>query len=60
MVFVVCLDATLQGEIDEFSKLFNIYDDADWKFIKQQFNSTNKKSADFDKICDEIKSKYYN
>ncbi len=44
--------------IDDFSRLINIYDDADWKFIKQQFNSTSKKSEDFDKICDEVLSKY--
>ena len=50
----------LTESIEEFSKLFNIYDDADWKFIKQQFNSTNRKSEDFDKICSEIKSRYQN
>lgn len=48
----------LSDAIDEFSRLVNIYDDADWKFIKQQFNSTTKKSEDFDKICDDIQSKY--
>ncbi|MDE7405412.1 MAG: hypothetical protein K2M89_00875 [Clostridiales bacterium] len=56
------LGGNLQNElfdaIDKFSRLINIYDDADWKFIKQQFNSTNKNSADFDKICNDIKSKY--
>lgn len=44
--------------VDEFANLFNIYDDADWKFIKAQFNSTHKNSDDFDKICEQIKSKY--
>ena len=53
-----CLNNSLPEAINEFAKLFNIYDDADWKFIKQQFNSTNKSSDDFDKICNEIKSKY--
>ncbi len=52
------LDDSLPEAINEFAKLFNIYDDADWKFIKQQFNSTSKNSDDFDKICNEIKSRY--
>lgn len=52
------LDQTLSTRIDEFVRLINIYDDADWKFIKQQFNSTKKKSEDFDKICEDIISKY--
>lgn len=47
---------SLSEAINKFEQLFNIYDDADWKFIKQQFNSTNKTSVDFDKICDDIKS----
>lgn len=52
------LNNSLTDSIDEFVKLINIYDDADWKFIKQQFNSTNKKSEDFDKICNDILLKY--
>lgn len=44
--------------IGQFERLINIYDDADWKFIKQQFNSTSKNSADFDELCNQIKSKY--
>lgn len=52
------LDGALNGAIEEFVRLVNIYDDADWKFIKQQFNSTNKNSADFDRICDEVSSRY--
>lgn len=57
---VLCgsLQNDLLDAIDKFSRLINIYDDADWKFIKQQFNSTNKNSDDFDKICNDIKSKY--
>ena len=54
------LNELLSDAVNEFANLFNIYDDADWKFIKSQFNSTNKNSADFDKICDEIKSRYNN
>jgi len=53
-----CLNDSLSDAVNEFAKLINIYDDADWKFIKEQFNSTNKKSADFDKICEEIMIKY--
>lgn len=52
------LQSELSNEIDKFSHLFNIYDDADWRFIKQQFNSTNKNSEDFDRICNDIKAKY--
>ena len=52
------LNSELINSINEFVKLINIYDDADWKFIKQQFNSTNKKSEDFDDICDKIIKKY--
>ena len=52
------LNDSLLDAVNKFARLFNIYDDADWKFIKQQFNSTHKKSADFDKICEEIKIKY--
>lgn len=51
-------DGELTAAVNEFEKLFNIYDDADWKFIKQQFNTTKKKSEDFDKICNDIKAKY--
>ena len=57
-VIEVSLNNSLSDAVDEFVKLINIYDDADWKFIKQQFNSTRRKSADFDKICDDIKMKY--
>ncbi len=52
------LSDDLSDAIDKFSLLVNIYDDADWKFIKQQFNSTNKTSDDFDKMCEDIKTKY--
>lgn len=52
------LQSELPDAIDKFSHLFNIYDDADWQFIKQQFNSTTKQSKDFDKLCGEIGSKY--
>jgi len=52
------LDDKLSIQIDEFVHLINVYDDADWKFIKQQFNSSNKKSEDFDNICDYVMSKY--
>jgi len=52
------LDETYLARIDEFTQLINIYDDADWKFIKQQFNSSNKNSEDFDRICDYVMSKY--
>lgn len=52
------LDETLSAQIEEFSRLINIYDDADWKFIKQQYNSSNKKSEEFDKICDNVITKY--
>lgn len=52
------LSNSLSDSIDEFVRLVNIYDDADWKFIKQQFNSTNKKSEDFDKICNDISLRY--
>lgn len=48
----------LPKAIKEFSDLINIYDDADWRFIKKQFNSTTKKSEDFDEICNEVKKKY--
>lgn len=57
-IIIGSLQNELPDTIDNFSHLINIYDDADWKFIKQQFNSTKKKSADFDKICTELKSKY--
>lgn len=50
----------IYAAIEKFERLINIYDDADWKFIKTQFNSTSKKSCDFDDICAEIKSKYEN
>ena len=52
------LNEELPETIKEFARLVNIYDDADWKFIKQQFNTTTKKSEDFDKICNDIKAKY--
>lgn len=52
------LDEALLTKINEFSRLINIYDDADWKFIKQQYNSSNKKSEEFDKICDDVITKY--
>jgi len=52
------LHEALPTQIDEFSHLINIYDDADWKFIKQQYNSSNKKSEEFDKICDDVIAKY--
>lgn len=52
------IDGDLITQIEAFTHLINIYDDADWKFIKLQFNSSNKKSEDFDDICNEIKSKY--
>lgn len=52
------LNESLGDAIGKFAHLFNIYDDADWKFIKQQFNSTHKNSDDFDKICADILLKY--
>ena len=52
------LNEGLFDAVESFVQLVNIYDDADWKFIKQQFNSTNKKSKDFDNICDDVMSKY--
>ncbi|MCH5155663.1 MAG: hypothetical protein J1F69_03570 [Clostridiales bacterium] len=48
----------ISAAIEQFERIINIYDDADWQFIKQQFNSTSKNSADFDKICEQIKAKY--
>ncbi len=57
-IFNGSLDETLLTKINEFSHLINIYDDADWKFIKQQYNSSNKKSEEFDKICDDITKRY--
>lgn len=48
------------SEINVFEKLFSVYDAADWKFVKEQFNGKNGKSMHFDEICDEFERKFNN